>query len=64
MSPIKIQKAIDIADEFKNFCACYEGNELWGARDSHVPAVTLLEFMIANPELQDVANKIRDLDKI
>ncbi len=60
---MKIEDVEKIASDIQNFRDCYEGIELWGEGDSFVTANQLINFMIDNPHMQEIANQISVLKK-
>ena len=58
---LEIIKQMD--EEIKNFQACYEGNELWGDRDSYVSVEALIGFLSDHPEMQQIADRIEELNR-
>ncbi len=51
--------------EIENFRDCYTKDvELWGGIDGPVRYQQLLEFMMANPHFQQIADSVAKLDKV
>jgi hypothetical protein len=55
-----IEKAEKLAAEIQNFRDCYASCVLWGsAPDGDVKAEKLIEWMIENPHMAQIAEEIR-----
>ena len=59
---MNIEKIQKLNAEIENFKACYDGIELWGVVEGPVSAEKLIEFMIENPHMQEIANNIKKLN--
>ena len=58
MTSQEIQKIQKLNSEIENFRDCYEGIELYGEVESFVSVEKLIEFLIENPHLADIAKNI------
>ena len=55
-----IEKAEKLAGAIRNFRECYSSCVLWGsAPDGDVKAERLIEWLIENPHMAEIANDIR-----
>jgi len=62
MTKEEIEKAEKLACEIQNFRDCYvNAGELWGMRDGPVMMATLLEWLIENPHMSDIAQNINKI---
>ena len=59
---MNIEKIQKLNAEIEDFKACYDGIELWGVVEGPVSAEKLIEFMIENPHMQEIANNIKKLN--
>ena len=60
MKAENIEKAEKLADAIKNFRDCYRSCVLWGsAPDGDVKADRLIEWLIENQHMAEIANDIR-----
>lgn len=55
---MKLEDIEKVASDIQNFRDCYEGIELWAGRDGSITANQLINFMIDNPHMQEIANQI------
>lgn len=62
MTKDDIEKTEKLAAEIQNFRDCYSNaGELWGTRDGPVMMATLLEWLIENPHMNEIAQDINKL---
>lgn len=64
---MKITEIMKLSAEIQNFYDCYDDivdpGQLyaWGYSDSKVNPEDLLEFLLENPHMMEIAQRIRDL---
>lgn len=63
MDSNSIERVQKLSSEIESFRSCYDGNELWGEVEGPVSYGALLAFLIDNPHMQDIANKVDKLNK-
>jgi len=64
MKPEELERCQKINLEVTNFIECYKEEELWGSNDGPVDAYSLLCYLVANPHLQEIAEKVSKMMKI
>ena len=58
-----LNKVNELGSQINNFIECYKECELWGGVDGPVSAEKLIDFIIENPHLIDIAKSIEKLGK-
>lgn len=62
---MKITEIMKISSEIQNFYDCYDDttDQLWAKRqsDGKISPEDLLEFLLENPHMMEIAQRIKDL---
>lgn len=57
-----IFKVEEIAGEIANFKDCYSDIQLWGQRDGPVTAGVLIQWLMDNPHMDQIAQSIAKIN--